>query len=398
MIAAVTSTAAGLVPQEISLDLFNSFVAYIDRGERTTRAYMNNLKLFAAWMNYQKISKPARADIIAYRDWLLSEHEAIQLDPVAGWTARRDKDGKPIKMSCKASTVKAYLQAVKAFFAWTGSNGLYPNIAANVHPPKVSQGHKKDSLTPADVVSIENSIKEHSKTQYAKAEAAAKDAAGRTQRTDEQGKRLFAIYLLAVNAGLRTIEISRANIRDLETKGGKSYLYIWGKGRNEPDQKKPIAAEVKAAIDDYLATRTDAAAGSSPLFVATGNRSKGKRLAATTISTMLKRAMQAAGYNSDRLTAHSLRHTAAANVLEITGQNIYQTQLYLRHSSPKTTETYLDNQNTDKEAAIATSLYRHYHTQQGSDTASKRAELQSIIAIMSTEQLEQLASVVRSSN
>lgn len=388
---------SGIQSQSISLDLFNSFVAYIDRGERTTRAYLNNLKLFAAWLTYKRIDKPARADIINYRDWLISEHESIQFDSSTGWTARTDANGNPIKISCKASTVKAYLQAVKAFFSWTGTNGLYPNIATNVHTPQVSQSHKKDSLTPADVVSIENSINQHAKARQEAATAAAKDTAGKTQRADEQGKRLFAIYQLAVNAGLRTIEISRANVKDLETKGGKSYLYIWGKGRNEPDQKKPLADEVRAAIDEYLASRTDSPTANSPLFVATGNRSKGKRLAATTISTMIKRALQEAGYNSDRLTAHSLRHTAAANVLQITGQNIYQTQMYLRHSSPKTTETYLENQNSEQDAIIATSLYQHYHNQSG-DTASRRTELQSIIAIMNTEQLEQLASLVKGSN
>ena len=57
------------------------------------------------------------------------------------------------------------------------------------------------------------------------------------KRSTEQGKRLYAMYLLAVNAGLRTIEISRANIKDLETKGGKTWLYIWGKGHSEADQK-----------------------------------------------------------------------------------------------------------------------------------------------------------------
>lgn len=59
------------------------------------------------------------------------------------------------------------------------------------------------------------------------AQEARKDTAGRMQRSGEQGKRLYAIYLLAVNAGLRTIEISRANVKDLETKGGQSWLYIW---------------------------------------------------------------------------------------------------------------------------------------------------------------------------
>ena len=138
------------------------------------------------------------------------------------------------------------------------------------------------------MLTIENSIAERATERTEAAAGAIKDKTGRVQRSTEQGKRLYAMYLLAVNAGLRTIEISRANIKDLETKGGRTWLYIWGKGHSEADQKKPIAPEVKAAIDDYIQSRTDNPNGNSPLFVSTGNRSKGKRIASTTISTMLK--------------------------------------------------------------------------------------------------------------
>ena len=170
------------------------------------------------------------------------------------------------------------------------------------------------------------------------------------------------MYLLAVNAGLRTIEISRANIKDLETKGGQTVIYIWGKGHTEPDQKKPLAQEVAAAISEYLQSRTDHPTGNSPLFVSTGNRSGGKRIAPTTISTMLKRAMQAAGFDSERITAHSLRHTAGTAIQEISG-DIYATQKYMRHSNPATTEIYLHNDTEKTEVLLAQQLYNLYHGQ-----------------------------------
>ena len=213
------------------------------------------------------------------------------------------------------------------------------------------------------------------------------------QRSTEQGKRLYAMYLLAVNAGLRTVEISRANVKDLETKGGRTWLYVWGKGHNEPDQKKPIAPEVKAALDDYLQSRADRPTGSAPLFVSTGNRSRGQRIAPTTISTMLKQAMQQAGFNSERLTAHSLRHTTGQTVMSITGDNIYKTQMYMRHSSPKTTEIYLENDSTAQDEAIAQQLYNRYHGIE--ESAGNRDQLKSIIAVMTPEQIDQLAAVAK---
>ncbi len=375
------------------MGLFSSFIGYIDRSPKTTRTYTTNLRQFAAWVKYADVQQPQREDIINYREWLGAEHDAIELQPSApaGWTYRTDRNGNRQKVNCKPNTVKQYLQSVKQFFTWTAAEGIYPNIAANVHAPKIKEAHRKDSLTAADVQTIEKSITSRAAAQQAAAAGAEKDTNGRIQRSTEQGKRLFAIYSLAVNAGLRTVEISRANIRDIEVKNGTACLYIWGKGHAEADTKKPLAAEVYAAIKEYISSRTDNPTGNSPLFVGTGNRSRGKRIAPTTISTMLKQAMQAAGFDSERLTAHSLRHTAGQNMMDITGDNIYQTQQYMRHSSPKTTEIYLDNNNAAQDAALAQRLYEHYH---GTDTGTSAADrLQMAMQRMNPAQLEQLANI-----
>lgn len=358
-----TSTYTAMPEQDLQPQLFNDFVSWIDRSENTTRAYIINLRQFAVWLNYSSITRPVREDIISYRDYLCTEHYAIQLDSESlnGWKYRTDRVGNRIRVQCKPNTIAQYLRSVCQFFRWTASNGLYPNIATSIHAPKVKHDiHRKDALTVEEVQAIEKSISAKTSEKLTKAGTAKKDTAGRIQRTTEQGKRLYAMYLLAVNAGLRTIELARANIKDIEVKGGCVWLYVWGKGHTEPDAKKPLAPEVKEAIDEYLKSRTDKPTGTSPLFVATGNRSGGKRLATTTISTMLKKAMQEAGFNSERLTAHSLRHTAGTNVQELTG-NIYLTQRYMRHSNPATTEIYLHVDTERQEIEIATQLYNLYH-------------------------------------
>ena len=292
-----TNTYSAIPQHDLQPHLFNDFVSWIDRSKNTTRAYIINLRQFAVWLSYSSITRPVREDIISYREYLCTEHDAIQLDSKSlnGWKYRTDRDGNRIRMQCKPNTVAQYLRSVCQFFRWTASNGLYPDIAANIHAPKVKHDiHHKDALTVDEVQTIEKSISAKTSEKLILAEKAKKDTVGRIQRTTEQGKRLYAMYLLAVNAGLRTIELARANIKDIEVKGGKAWLYVWGKGHAEPDTKKPLAPEVKEAIDEYLKSRTDKTTGKSPLFVATGNRSGGKRLATTTISTMLKRAMQEA--------------------------------------------------------------------------------------------------------
>ncbi|MDE6004947.1 MAG: site-specific integrase [Oscillospiraceae bacterium] len=387
------TTGTAMPQQDLQTNLFSSFVSWIDRSKNTARAYIINLRQFAVWLRYSSITRPVREDILSYREYLCTEHDAIQFDSESlnGWKYRTDKAGNRIRVQCKPNTIAQYLRSVCQFFRWTASNGLYPDISANIHAPKVKHDiHRKDALTVEEVQTIEKSISAKASEKLAKAGTAKKDTAGRIQRTTEQGKRLYAMYLLAVNTGLRTIELARANIKDIEVKGNSAWLYVWGKGHTEPDAKKPLAPEVKEAIDDYLKSRTDKPTGDKPLFVATGNRSGGKRLATTTISTMLKKAMQEAGFNSERLTAHSLRHTAGTNVQELTG-NIYLTQQYMRHSNPATTEIYLHVDTEKQESEIAERLYNFYHG--AGVQPDSMNQLQKMIQRMNQNQLDQLTAI-----
>ena len=377
--------------QDFNPGLFYDFIAWIDRSEKTARSYITNFRQFIAWLKYTAIRNPQRQDIISYRQWLTAEHEAIKLDPdsITGWKYRTDAHGNPLKINCKPNTIAQYLRSVCQFFRWTAANGYYPDIAANIHAPKLRHDrHSKEALTAPEVLAIEKSIAQRAQERTQAAQNAQKDTAGRIQRSTEQGKRIYAMYLLAVNAGLRTIELNRANVKALVTKGGQTCLYIWGKGHTEPDQRKPLAPEVAAAVKEYLKSRTDKPTGNSPLFVSTGNRSRGKRIAPTTISTVLKRAMQEAGFDSERITAHSLRHTAGTNVQEITG-NLYATQLYMRQSNPATTEIYLHTETEQAEAGIAQQLYNLYH---GTGT-DNRAKLEQLISRLTPEKLEQLTGI-----
>lgn len=382
----LTTNGAALIRDDLPPALFNEFIQFIDRGKKTTEAYTANLRQFIAWLSFKGIRRPTRQDIIDYRNYLETEHEAIKYDPVTGWTYRKDGQGRQIMITCKPATVKQYLRSVCQFFRWTAAAGYYPNIADNIHGPKVrTDTHKKDALTASEVLTIEQSIKDRTSARTAEAKEARKDTKGRTQRATEQGKRLYAMYLLAVNAGLRTVELSRANVKDIQVKNGKAALYIWGKGHSEPDTKKPLAPEVYQAIKEYLDTRADK---TGPLFVATGNRSGGRRIAETTISKMLKKAMKEAGFDSERITAHTLRHTAGTNVQEITN-NLYVTQKYMRHSNPATTEIYLHNNTERIEADTAQRLYNLYH----GITGNKLDRLDTLVKEMSPDQIEKLLAI-----
>lgn len=393
----ITTQAQQITAAEPAINegLLVEFVTWINRSEKTTRTYLKNLKQFLAWMKWAGVTQPTRADILNFQQFLSEEHEGIILDPTSaqGWTYRTDGNGAPVVVKYRANTVRQYLRSVCQLFTWLADCKGYANIARNIRLPKVdaTATHRRQALPLSAVSEIEHSIEHNSLQRAEQAKTAEKDTAGRIQRTDEQGKRLYAMYLLAVNAGLRTIEISRAKIKDLETTGGQTWLYVWGKGHTEPDRKQPLAAEVVEAIKEYIAARKDKPTGNSPLFVSTGNRSGGKAIATTTISTMLKRAMQQAGYDSERLTAHSLRHTTATGMLKASHNNIYDVQQYMRHNDPRTTEIYTHEteEAQSTRAGMAKQLYNIFHGIQ----TDARESLEGMLDKMTAEQIEKLEQI-----
>lgn len=141
-----------------------------------------------------------------------------------------------------------------------------------------------------------------------------------------------------VTGGLRTIEITRANIEALRTLGNFTVLYVQGKGRDEKTEYIKIPSRVEKAIRKYL-THRDTARGEEPLFTALSNNNKGKKLTTRSIRGMIKQRFTMAGYNSPRLTAHSLRHTAVTLSL-LAGKDLDEVQQFARHRNITTTMIY----------------------------------------------------------
>ena len=327
--------------------LFDSFIDYTDRKPTTVKSYWTDLRQFARWIETNGIQQPTRDDIKAYRAYLISRGLA-------------------------STTQTQYLGAVKHFFKWTASEGLYPNIADNIHGPKIRHDvHKKDALQREDVAQIADTI----------------------DRSDEHGKRLYAMYLLCVICGLRTIEIHRADVADIKTVGGTTYLYLQGKGHDDKDAPVMLIPEIKAALDDYLQTRETKPTPKSPLFTSTSNRSKGGRIATTTISTMLKELLIKAGYDSDRLTAHSLRHTSGTGAHKA-GIDLYGVQHLMRHCDPATSEIYIhDDDHKAAEEKGRKGIYDYYFN--GRVLTPIMPELEAEIMTLTPEQQKELLEQIR---
>lgn len=273
--------------------LYRRFIEFLDVKEKTAETYTKALKRLFKYFSDNGIGEPTRADIIAFRDEL--------------------------KATTKASTVKTYLTATRLFFRWLDQEGMYKNIADKVKGAKVEHGHKKDALTIDQV----------------------KDVLSTFGGDEATAKRNYAIFVLMVTCGLRTIEVSRADVEDLRTLGSKTVLYVQGKGKDEKSEYVVITRQVEKAIRAYLATR-DSVGDKEPLFTSTSNNSKGKRLSTRTLSGLVKDHLKQADLNSSRLTAHSLRHTAVTLSL-LGGSTLQEASQFARHANISTTEIYAHN-------------------------------------------------------
>lgn len=307
-------TTGQLVPAEdqlITPQLFDSYVEYIDASEKTVQTYSRALRQFFYWIQREQISQPLRADVLRYRD--------------------------EIRAKLKPATVQAYIFAVRQFFRWTAIEGIYPDIAEHIKGAKISPAHKKDPLTVQQAQEILEA-----------------------QRVKDtiKGARDYAILAAAVTCGLRTIELQRANVSDLRTLGDRTVLYIQGKGQEERAEYVLITAPVEKALRTYLRRRGHLA-GEDPLFSSLSPHNRDGRLTTRSISRIIKDAFREAGYDSDRLTAHSLRHTAGTLNL-LAGGTLQETQQLLRHSNINTTTIYahnLEKLHSQNEERITAALF-----------------------------------------
>jgi len=294
----------------VNEDMVNSFIEYLDASPKTVQTYGRAIKQFMKYISDRGISQPTREDIIAFREELKEDH--------------------------KASTVQNYIVAVRLLFQWAEQTGVYPNVAQHIKGAKISKEHKKDYLTSNQVKTILGGI----------------------ERDSEQGRRDYAIVALMVTGGLRDIEVSRANIEDLRTLGDTTVLYLQGKGKVDRADYIKIPVEVEKAIRESLKDR-EKTADSDPLFISLSNNSRGNRITTRSISGIVKDRLIKAGYDSDRLTAHSLRHTAVTLSL-LGGNSLQEVQQFARHSNISTTQIYahnLDRLANQCENTIASAIF-----------------------------------------
>lgn len=284
-------------------EIVEQFMAAQDVKPSSKGLYRRTLQQYLNWVerNGYNMAEIDRRHILQYKEQLLA-------------------DGK------SSLTVGSYITSVRRFYEWTEAQKLYPNVAKGIKSPKRKQQFRKQPLRPEQTTAMLNNEREN------------------------HSSRDYALINLLVRTGLRTIEVSRANVEDITYIGGKRVLRIMGKGRDEKDNFVVLTDKAYKPLEAYLMERMAGAA--EPLFTSTSNRSKGGRMTTRTISHIAKNALQGIGLDNRAYTAHSLRHTAAVNILRA-GGSLEMVQLTLRHSNPATTQIYTSTINEERRLAAS---------------------------------------------
>jgi site-specific recombinase XerD len=144
------------------------------------------------------------------------------------------------------------------------------------------------------------------------------------------GLRNFAIMTLVARLGLRSIEVARLQLRDVDWRAGE--LVVRGKGRRQ--DRLPLPTEVGEALVAYL-SGDRAPQGAKNLFLTC--RAPRGPIRADLVGDVVERACLRVGL--PRVGPHRLRHALAAELLR-QGASLVAISQVLRHQDLATTALY----------------------------------------------------------
>lgn len=290
--------------------LIEQWLRFADVKEKSITTYHYSLRRFFVYLQENNIRAPTADDVYIWRDSLKAQGKS-------------------------AATINLYLTSCKLLFKFLNQRGLYNVDISHIKGCKISEDHKRDALTAEQGKKVLNSF----------------------DTSTLVGRRDKAMTALMMTCGLRTIEVRRANIADMVDSFGRTALFVQGKGRDQKAECVMLPTKVENLIKDYLSMRGNANP-TEPLFVSISNRNLNGRISTTAISRVVKTAFKSVGLDSKRLTAHSLRHSAATAML-LAGVDLVKVQQILRHKNVNTTLIYshfLERQKNHGEDAAANSF------------------------------------------
>ncbi len=213
-------------------------------------------------------------------------------------------------------TVNSLITILKLFYGFCERQGYCDNIASGIRSSRRHVEYSKLPLTAAQAFRLLDSID-----------------------TDTIiGKRDRLMISLMLFNGLRTCEVERIDIVDFSQREGEPILYIQRKGRTDKNEIVVLHPNTVEWLEEYIAERDFDNA--TPLFIS--HKAKcDNRLVRQTIGRIVKLRLARIGISHPKISAHSLRHTFGALMVE-QGVEIEIIKDMIGHSDTKTTRIYIE--------------------------------------------------------
>lgn len=213
------------------------------------------------------------------------------------------------------STKNKYLATAKIFLKEANRQGALPSdITQNIKTFSQSKKHKRDGLNDEEIKTLADKLQELPET--------------------PQNTRLRAIITLLALQGLRQVEITRLDVKDIDFISQTAL--IQGKGR---DDKEPINLHPEAvkALQSYLKSNKIA---DGALFISRSNNNHNKRLTTRTIRDIVKETLKELGIDK---TTHGFRHYFTTKLIKTYKGDLLEVAGYTRHRSLEMLQVYNDS-------------------------------------------------------
>lgn len=277
--------------------LAQKFFSELDANPKTARMYGGALKQYTIFADASGLPFGARASVLAWKDSLKAAGR-------------------------KPNSVNLYMAALRKFSNFCKLEG-FEDFADGVKNLKVSPGFKRDWLNELEIRFCE-------KTARGEWQAEPRNLAK---------ARDYAMFIMASVLGLRVMEISNLDVGDI----CNGFLWVSGKKQDGSKQRVNAPKLVLDVLGAYMKLRGLGGNEDGALFVSHSPKRMytDVRLSVQTISHILKGILRRSGFDSPKLTAHSLRHSAITLAYkrqkELGAVDALAIQQFARHSDFGTT-------------------------------------------------------------
>jgi integrase len=213
------------------------------------------------------------------------------------------------------ATKNKYLTTARVFLKELSRLGYLQNdITANIKGFSQNKKHKREGLNDKEMETLINKMQLLGDT--------------------PQNARIKAILTLLALQGLRQVEITRLEVKDLDLVNKTAF--ILGKGQDDKElvYLHPYTAK---ALKDYVSTNK---VRDGALFVSQSNNSKNKRLTTRALRGFVKKVLTDLSIDK---TTHGFRHFFTTTLIKNYKGDLLEVARYTRHKSLETLQVYNDN-------------------------------------------------------